>query len=153
MLIAIDPGYNGGIAIFDNTTLVMYLKMPIIDITTNRKKKKELDISKINKLFSQFKHSTLALEKVYAYPGMDIQSMFRFGEQFGILKALAVANDLELILVDVKQWKKFFNLKSNKKESINLANKLYNLNLKSTEDGIAEAILIGTYVINKGLNK
>lgn len=157
-IISIDPGYKGALAVFEvneksnNFNLLRFYKMPIIKNTTkNKKVKTEVDIKKLYDILKQESPEIIALENVHAMPRMDVQSMFRFGEEIGIIKALAVTINAKIELVDIKTWKKYFNLSKDKKESIKKVKELITLDLKKTEDGIAESILIGIYYIEKGI--
>ena len=158
IIISIDPGFSGGISVFDvdlnlkKFNLLKYYKMPTIK-DKSKDNKPELNIKMIYEIFKNETPSLIVIEKVHAMPKMDIQSMFRFGEQIGIIKGLACSINVEVKQIEIKRWKKYFNLSKDKKESINLANKLFNINLKKTEDGIAESILIGLYYIEYYIGK
>lgn len=99
-IIAIDPGKNGGIAIFDiqQQQLSQLIKMP--DTPT--------DI--LNFLSVYNTNSVCYLEKVGGLPGMGGSAMFNFGKGYGHIEMALLANKIKTVTVTPQQWQKTLQL-------------------------------------------
>ena len=88
-IIAIDPGKNGGIAVFDvvRRKIVSLVKMP--DTPT--------DI--LNFLSVYNTNSVCYLEKVGGLPGMGGSAMFNFGKGYGHIEMALLANKIKTCLL------------------------------------------------------
>lgn len=99
-IIAIDPGAQGGIAIFsvDNDRLIEVVKMP--DTPQDL-----LD------LISKYQiNSKCYLEKVGGLPGMGGSSMFNFGKGFGHLEMALLCRKIPTTEVTPQKWQKALQL-------------------------------------------
>lgn len=92
------------------------------------------------------------VEKVGAMPGQGVVSMFKFGENFGMIQGVLQAFGVPYELVTPQKWKKEFGVTADKNTSIEVCRRLFPLaNLKRSErcrkddDGIAEAILMAEF--------
>lgn len=99
-LIAIDPGKNGGIAIYsiDVGRLIEVVKMP----DTPQELLRFLRLYAIN--------STCYLEKVQGLPGMSGSAMFNFGCGYGHLEMALLAAKIPTISVTPQKWQKSLQL-------------------------------------------
>ncbi len=99
-IIAIDPGKNGGIAVFDvvRRKIVSLVKMP--DTPT--------DI--LNFLSVYNTNSVCYLEKVGGLPGMGGSAMFNFGKGYGHIEMALLANKIKTVTVTPQQWQKTLQL-------------------------------------------
>lgn len=141
VIIGIDPGLKGGIAILPQSgTPQVY---PMDD-------EKLLEIART---YSQHPGVLVAMEKVHAMPAQGVVSQYTFGVQNGFLLGVFAANELPVKLIPPQTWKKFYGLlKTDKKESIIKAKSLYpgvclrrNDRCRTDSDGMAEALLIGHF--------
>ncbi|MBF0410956.1 MAG: hypothetical protein HQM10_26670 [Candidatus Riflebacteria bacterium] len=97
-IIGIDPGQQGGIAIFEEDEMKT-MAMPLIG--------KEIDIAKIREyIFSSAKPDKAVIEKVHAMPKQGVSSTFTFGKGYGELIGLLKAFGIPYIEVSPMQWKK-----------------------------------------------
>lgn len=99
-IIAIDPGAQGGIAIFsvDKDRLIEVVKMP--DTPQDL-----LD------LISKYQiNSKCYLEKVGGLPGMGGSSMFNFGKGFGHLEMALLCRKIPTTEVTPQKWQKSLQL-------------------------------------------
>lgn len=99
-IIAIDPGAQGGIAIFsvDKDRLIEVVKMP--DTPQDL-----LD------LISKYQiNSKCYLEKVGGLPGMGGSSMFNFGKGFGHLEMALLCRKIPTTEVTPQKWQKTLQL-------------------------------------------
>lgn len=82
MIIGIDPGLQGAVAILSDADLVSVHDMP----TKKVGKKKKIDGSALKELIKDADH--VCLEDVGSRPGQGIVSAFTFGEGFGLIKGV-----------------------------------------------------------------
>jgi hypothetical protein len=100
-IIAIDPGKNGGIAVFsiDRNMLIEVVKMP----------ETPMDILTFLSFFS--KNSICYIEKVGGIPGQGgASSMFNFGKGFGHLEMALLCRKIPTTEVTPQKWQKALQL-------------------------------------------
>lgn len=100
-IIAIDPGKNGGIAVFsiDRNMLIEVVKMP----------ETPMDILTFLSLFQ--KNSICYIEKVGGIPGQGgASSMFNFGKGFGHLEMALLCRKIPTTEVTPQKWQKALQL-------------------------------------------
>jgi crossover junction endodeoxyribonuclease RuvC len=99
MILGIDPGINGALAILDGQHPVI-LDVPKIG--------KEPDYSEWAKAWSCYlpfaEH--VWIEKVSAMPGQGVTSMFSFGERYGFVIGLVAASGAPYSFVRPQEWRK-----------------------------------------------
>ena len=144
MIIAgIDPGANGGLAIYGES----------LDVHPVPKVGKEAD--KVAwamdwlAVIEQCDH--IFIEQVGAMPGQGVTSMFNFGDRFGFVKALAYSAGVPVSFVRPQEWKKGVGIPtgSEKGASRIRASQLFPNDAdkwsRVKDDGLAEAALIAYY--------
>lgn len=107
-IIAIDPGKNGGIAVFsvDKNILIEVINMP----------ETPQDLLNYFSLFS--KNSLCYIEKVGGIPGQGgASSMFNFGKGFGYLEMALLCRKIPTISVTPQKWQKSLQLGGKGKKS------------------------------------
>lgn len=92
------------------------------------------------------------LERVNAMPGQGVTSMFKFGENFGLIQGLLTAYAIPYELVTPQKWKREFGVTGDKNSSVAVCRRLFpEVSLRKTEkcrkdhDGMAEALLMAEY--------
>jgi len=92
------------------------------------------------------------VERVHSSPQMGVSSSFSFGQNFGFIQGLLVANGISFELVLPQRWKKYFGATADKNTSIAVAQRLFpQVDLRATpkckkaHDGKAEALLMAEY--------
>lgn len=138
--IGIDVGKNGGIAIiYESGDRVTATAVPYSD-------KQIIDICRI------LKNGVVAVEKVGAMPKQGVKSMFNFGAEYGYIKGVLDANNMQYVEVTPQKWKKHFGVTSDKQTSIAKAHELFpTVSLRRTDrcrtdsDGMAESLLIAEW--------
>lgn len=159
MIVGIDPGLNGAIAIIEpDTREITIFDTPTLSIKSKTKNKNEYDIQKMVEILSDNAGVIRAvyLEKVHSMPGQGVASMFSMGYGYGLWIGILAALKIPYNLVIPQQWKKKMlagmtsEEKQNKKTSIIRAQQLYPdakiFGVKGGgKDGRAEALLIATY--------
>jgi len=109
MYVGIDPGLTGGVFGFTDGGFIYYEPTPVIQVSSGKKKRQEYDISKMNDIVKRLSvdfRVFCAYEKVHAFPGQGVTSMFSFGTGFGIWQGLLVANEVSFELVTPRVWQK-----------------------------------------------
>lgn len=93
-LIGIDPGLSGGIAVLGNSLEIITHKIPETE-------------SDLYQLFASLGPPSKAIiEKVHAFPGQGVSSMFSFGQIYGFKRACLHAVGIPFDEVPPKTWQK-----------------------------------------------
>ena len=121
MYVGCDPGVSGALAFFDKRGCpVRVADMP----TRLRKRGKGNEVDTSDLYFLLSKHSTAyaAIEYANAAPMQGrrpgAQSMFNFGESYGIARSLLELKSQSVILVVPADWKAHFGLLRQEKELV-----------------------------------
>lgn len=138
--IGVDPGKKGGVAVIDGDGVEVYAWddqafVNVMAATMNKGK------------------CIAAVEKVGAFSGQGVKSMFSFGHSLGYIEGVLSAFGIPYQLIPPATWKRSFSLiGKDKKASIEVCHKLFpDVNLLPTNrsrvpsDGMAEAALICLY--------
>lgn len=152
LIIGVDPGFGGAVAIIDRTGLGHLLTIHDMPTMPGAKGKNELNHADLfSKLSCRASGSTtmMWLERVSARPGQGVSSMFRFGQQLGALEMAAAAHRHELYYVTPATWKAYFKLSADKGVARGEASRRFpdsaHLFTRVKDDGRAEAALIALY--------
>ena len=88
IVIGIDPGLSGAIAILENKKVLGIFEMPVMP--EGKKNKRQLNSAQlVNILRDNVKINNeiaVVVEQVNAMPGQGVTSMFNFGQTFGAIK-------------------------------------------------------------------
>ena len=153
IILGIDPGSSGGLALIENKLnvlpkIIFALRMPTVTIYG----KKVIDTKKIAIDLQRFSIDISIIEKVHAMPRQGVTSSFQFGRNFGGIEALSYLYSKRVDYVAPAVWKKAMGLGSTKKESLDLARLKFGeselWSIKSN-DGIAEAALLTLFWLEK----
>jgi len=155
MIIGIDPGSTGAIAVLSNAGLFVSLHdIPNKKVKVGKKYRTVIDAVELSRLAKRILSTSndVIIEKVSAMPGQGVTSVFGFGHSFGLLEGVfTYANaGIPVKLVTPQKWKKHFDLlKKDKDESRKLALALYpnlahELRLKKYHNR-AEALLLARW--------
>lgn len=152
--IGIDPGLSGAIGILLDGMLVAVEDMPIV-AKGSGSVKNEVDPAGLMLLLRRHVNSDqpvrAVLERVNAMPGQGVSSVFSLGDSFGTARACVAACGIELTYVTPVNWKKHFNLVSDKEMSRALAVRMFPaapLHLKKHSDR-AEALLMARWLYER----
>ena len=99
--IGIDPGKNGGIgAIYDNGESYA-IKCPdtVLDMVQVLKDIKKTDAQN---------QAKLAIEKVHAFPGQGVTSMFTFGKGYGQWLGIIATLGIPYVEITPYSWQKYY---------------------------------------------
>ena len=137
--VGIDPGKNGGFALLDNGNAHAW-KMP----------ETEKDVQDLFEELALGEKVFCLIEEVHAMPGQGVVSMFSFGRNYGMLRAMLVANYIPFETVTPQTWQREYGL-TNRHWSITVkknhhkarAQELFS-HIKMTH-ALADALLIAEY--------
>tara|TARA_B100001989_G_scaffold231109_1_gene189573 strand:- start:22 stop:516 length:495 start_codon:yes stop_codon:yes gene_type:complete len=152
IIIGIDPGLNGAIAIIEGKKVISLFDMPVM--AEGKKNKRQLNSAQLVHILKNniknFENSVVVVEQVNAMPGQGVTSMFNFGQTFGAIKGVCAALGLSIYLVRPSKWKKHFELINSSKDAsrtkaIQIYPNLSNQLSKKKDVNKSDAILIALY--------
>lgn len=154
MIIGIDPGLQGGIALIDRKGLLIdAIQMPIRKVGTKNCIHTNRLYSTLREYIVSYTVNHIAIEYVHSMPKQGVASMFSFGFGYGLVIATCHCLGLEPDQISPRSWKNYFKLKyENKEAGLLVVEKLYPNTLVKFEtprgrllDGIVDAVLIAKY--------
>ncbi len=152
MIIGIDPGLSGAVAILKDNKVLNIFDMPVM--SEGKKNKKQLNSAQlVNIIKDNTKNDVeiaVVVEQVNAMPGQGVTSMFNFGQTFGAIKGVCAALNLPIFFVRPSKWKKHFELINSSKDSsrtkvIEMYPSLSNQLTKKKDVNKSDAILIAKF--------
>ena len=152
ILIGIDPGLTGAIAILEDKKVLNIYEMPVM--TEGKKNKKQLNSAQLVSFIKEYANNNndvvVIVEQVNAMPGQGVTSMFNFGQTFGAIKGICAALKLPIFFVRPLKWKKHFELVNSSKDSsrtkaIEMYPTLSNQLAKKKDVNKSDAILIARF--------
>ena len=160
IIVGIDPGLTGAIAILDNKKVISLFDMPVM--TEGKKNKRQLNSAQLVNILSEYKKRkddevSVVVEQVNAMPGQGVTSMFNFGQTFGAIKGVCAAMGLPIFFVRPSRWKKHFELINASKDSsrtkaIEMYPSLSNQLTKKKDVNKSDAILIARFYYDTKYN-
>lgn len=132
MIIGIDTGFSGGMALLSDDGLHDCCDVPnfweVLKSKTKAgkpKRRRRLNYTQTLNTLSHWKRlgaTVMVIEKVHAMPADGGSAAFSFGEAFGAFKAIACSLGFEVYLVTPQAWKKDCQLiGTDKNASLDLA--------------------------------
>ena len=152
LIIGIDPGLSGAIAVLDNQKVKNIFDMPVM--SEGKKNKRQLNSAQLVELIKQsikgYEEITIVVEQVNAMPGQGVTSMFNFGQTFGAIKGICAALGLPIFFVRPAKWKKHFELINSSKDAsrtkvIEMYPSISNQLSKKKDVNKSDAILIARF--------
>ena len=158
IIIGIDPGLSGAIAVLEYKTVKKIFDIPTM--AEGKKNKRQLNSAQLSQYISKnvenIHKTSVVVEQVNAMPGQGVTSMFNFGQTFGAIKGISATLKLPIYFVRPSKWKKHFDLINSSKDASrtkaieiypSLAEKLS----KKKDVNKSDAILIGRFFYESGL--
>ena len=149
ILMSIDPGLSGAIAVFIDDVLIDIVDTPTHELTRNNKTKRQISASALAGIFTQHHPDHVVVEKVTAMPGNGATSMFSFGRSFGVIEGIVGAFEIPATYVMPAVWTKGIGRGLGKDASRARACELYPQHQQKfarvKDDGRADAVLIGAW--------
>jgi crossover junction endodeoxyribonuclease RuvC len=128
MIVGVDPGLTGAIALVGGErgrSLIEVMDMPTR--RAGKAKSLELDVDALQYALgvARVRSRVLVLERQSAAPGQGVSSVFALGEQYGILRGMALALGFRVELVNPAVWKAAMRLGADKERSRQAAMKAW----------------------------
>ena len=149
MILGIDPGLDGGIAILDGSHIELLETIPTQ--TKSGFIKRQVDAQKLSNILRVYPDIVCYLEGVASRPGQGVASVFSFGDTYGAIRGVLGALNIPVYTVTPSKWKKALSV-SSKEDSLKAIKDLYPLmKMRKKDHNLAEAILIALY--GKGIRE
>jgi crossover junction endodeoxyribonuclease RuvC len=150
MMLGIDPGLTGAVAILDAVgALVAVHDTPTLLLTVTRGTKQTYDIPGMTLLLVPYadQHARVIIEEAQAMPGQGTRSMFTCGYGYGIWCGILGALQIPYTTARPRVWKRRLGLGKDKEASRLRAQQLFpSADLRHKKDhGRAEALLLAWY--------
>jgi len=155
IIIGIDPGINGALAVIEDKKLVEVIDLPTM--SEGKKNKRQINSAQLAKLISAHKKDNkdicIIVEQVNAMPGQGVTSMFNFGQTFGVIKGITATLEIPIFFVRPSKWKKYFELINASKDAsrtkvIEMYPAFSDQLSKKKDVNKADAILIARYYLD-----
>lgn len=144
MIIGIDPGCSGAIAVLDkNGAHKAHILMPTMKVGKGNR----VNGAALAAFLREHVECHAYLEKVGAMPGQGVTSTFTFGHAAGVVEGILQGLGIPYTLITPQSWKKAAGLIGKDKDAartraIQLYPELRVLDLKGKGQAVADAILI-----------
>lgn len=143
MILGIDPGLDGGIAILNGSEIELLETIP-----TEKKTgfiKRQVDAQKLSNILRVYPISVCYIEKVASRPGQGVGSVFSFGDTYGCIRGVLGALNIPTYAISPQKWKKELKI-SSKEDSLKASKDLFSgLKFRKKDHNIAEALLLAYY--------
>jgi crossover junction endodeoxyribonuclease RuvC len=147
MILGVDPGLDGGIAILSGTSTSSHIEL-LETIPTEKKTgfiKRQVDAQKLSNILRVYPDIVCYLEGVASRPGQGVASVFSFGDTYGCIRGVLGALNIPTYTVIPSKWKKELKI-SSKEDSLKASFDLFgDLKFRKKDHNIAEALLIAYY--------
>ena len=147
MILGIDPGVTGGLALIKTNpalNLIVAIDMPV----TGKLVDPYILHMEVKQMINEHGIDTVVLEDVHSMPAQGVVSSFGFGRSKGVIEGVLASNHLRVAYVSPAAWKRGMALKADKNDSSRLASRLFDTSehwpLKK-HNGRAEAALMAAY--------
>lgn len=102
-ILGCDPGFSGGLSLFENGKCLEAFLMPIYESTNG---KRNIDGTTIANYIRSKKVEAIIIEDVHSMPKQGISSAWQFGKGFGIILGVCMALNIKIIQISPMKWKK-----------------------------------------------
>ncbi len=148
IVLGVDPGIHGGLAIVDvdsdgGAKLIEAIDIPIHGVAA----KERVDVAAILAFIVRHQPSHAYIERAQAMPKQGASSGFKYGRAVGAIEAAITCSDVPLTIIEPTTWKKFHQLRGGDKESgrqraLQLFPAAHAMLARKKDHGRAEAALI-----------
>jgi len=155
VIIGVDPGATGAIAIYDTEAKTLdILDMPTVKIRRGQRMVQEVSapflvIDLLTTLGEGRTDVQAWIEKVHAMPGQGVSSMFAFGRCLGIIEGVLAGMRIPMTFVSPAAWTRLMGVTGGKGGSRKRASELFpqytHLFARAKDDGRSDAALIACF--------
>ncbi len=154
IVLGIDPGIRGGLAVVNDSNGVGIL-IDAIDIpTVGSGARERVDVLAVRDWIRRLEPSFALIERAQAMPRQGASSGFKFGRATGALEAAVVLCGIPLEIIEPVTWKRFWRLPAKDKErsrqrALELFPGAHAQLARKRDHDRAEATLLALYGIHK----
>ena len=145
IVIGIDPGLTGAIAVFHQGDILAIHDMPIAP----RGSRNAVTAAALTVILREWDDSPAFVELVHSMPRQGVASAFNFGHGCGVIDGVLAALYIPTTLVTPQKWKKAMGVSADKDQARGRAMQLFPrqavMFARKKDDGRAEAALIALY--------
>jgi hypothetical protein len=149
IIIGVDPGKSGAIAVLDDGALRDVGDMPVVGATISAAR-----LSDMCSRWLPLDYVLAVVEDVHAMPKQGVSSTFAFGRSLGVIEGALGALSIPTHYVSPARWKRDLRLGKDKGESRRRAIELWpdraDWFARVKDDGRAEAALIAYWWLHHG---
>lgn len=154
MIIAIDPGLTGAIAVMDHYgDRINIQDLPTIAHGKSTKVRRQIDPANLADIIKKNQFiatpTVVVMEAQHPRPGQGVSSVFSLGDSNGVIRGVTASLEIPLHQISPAKWKKALGLNSDKEISRSTAIKLYpafsHLLARKRDHNRAEALLLAHY--------
>jgi crossover junction endodeoxyribonuclease RuvC len=150
IIMGIDPGLSGAVAIYDTSTGDVGIEdMPTVEVVRGGKRKSEISPQALSDVIAKGYAGSAFLERVGAMPGQGVTSMFSFGRSVGMVEGVLAALSIPVTIVPPQTWRRRVAVREGKDGSRERAMQLFPrqaaMFARKKDDGRADAALIAYY--------
>lgn len=156
MIIGVDPGQTGGLAVRSAGRLVHAQRMPTYKRVVSGNERPTVDAYGVLDFFRLWRDlgaHTAIIELVSGVKGQSAAGAFTFGEGVGVVVTAAASCGYAIERIPSTVWKNFLKVPRDKGDSVRRASELCpegrHFWPAKADDGIAEAALIALYAERK----
>lgn len=154
MIIGIDPGLTGAIAMAGPDCIPVLLDLPIVAKLSG--KGNELSARLLLAAMSAYAKDIDAayVERVHAMPGQGVTGMFSLGRTVGVIDGILASLGIQTYYVEPNRWKRELGLTGKEKDAartmaISLYPQAADQLSRKKDIGRADALLIAHYAITR----
>jgi crossover junction endodeoxyribonuclease RuvC len=141
IVLGVDPGLSGALALLDNRVLVAVCDMPVMD--------SRVDSVTLSDVIKSWNPDEAVVEKVASMPGQGVASTFKFGMSYGAVLGVLGALQIPVRHIRPTQWKTAAHIGSDKEKARALAIDIWphmaTEMARKKDHGRAEAALIALW--------
>lgn len=156
MLISIDPGIRGALALLRDDGSVVVEDMPIRAKQGNGKVRNEIDPKALQRLLRRLvpadEKGLAVMENLNTFAGGSVQTMGSLEATKAVICTVCELSGFDMAFVSPREWQRFFGIKATqsettKQQSLRLARSLFGMEHcpLAKHDGRADSLLIGRY--------
>ena len=152
IVIGVDPGLTGAITFLDSRGSMVVRDIPTVEVDGGGLVKRKIDGLALARLVREncpaAEDALVVCEAVRAMPGNAIQTQGSLMRSLGAIEAVFEVLRFPVLMIQPQVWKRHFNLKADKGESLRVARTLYphcRDITRAKDHNRAESLLIAHY--------
>jgi crossover junction endodeoxyribonuclease RuvC len=155
MILAIDPGAKGALAFLNpEAGTLEIVDTPTVEVKRGAKMKTEISAQMLASIIRARKPTEAVVERVGAFPGQGVSSVFAFGKAAGLLDGVLAALEIPVTYVAPQKWQRDVGAREGKDGNRQRAAELFPAYASSfsraKDDGRADAALMAWWRASNG---